>query len=160
MAKNSRKNVSSLYPTPKSYEELSTERLRRYQKRRPRFVEVKIGIGTAFGFVTILAGYNLIAQMMLGDISFGGHLLFSVSVSFLVLIITGAVLFLIFSFIDSLATSVLRSRSLLYWVVLPMVTILTGLIVQHFGGHIGMVTVAIFFNFLGTIAGVNFILKH
>jgi hypothetical protein len=147
------KDLSSLYPTPKSYDELEAERELRELDRRPRFVSIKISLWTTSGVVVSLLTYQLVSYLMIDKVSSLGEAMFAVSTSILLSLTALAALLYLCSRINNLVARVLASTTALY-VALASILIVTSFTLtmlkqyQH-SGALAILGVLLF-NFLAT----------
>ncbi|HCH33965.1 MAG: hypothetical protein UY35_C0019G0010 [Candidatus Saccharibacteria bacterium GW2011_GWC2_48_9] len=114
MNKLSEKDIASIYPTPKTYNELQEERVQRELSRRPKNVPTKIGSWTALGVVTILGVQQIVPYVTAYDLSSAGGVLFGVTFSLLAVLATGAMLYYLYAQTRGLVDRVLDSPGRVY----------------------------------------------
>lgn len=131
MSTPGKKDLSSLYPQPKSFDDLERERQLRESRRRPRWVPAKIGLWATLAVATLLAAYQCMVYMVTINLSSAGEVLFGVSLSVLLGLAVAAVATYLYWLIGSLAARVLPSTVPLY-AVLGAVTILAGIALTLF----------------------------
>jgi hypothetical protein len=64
MHKANKKELSDLYPKPKTYDQLKAEREQAQLAHQPRFVAPKIALWSTFGLATVLAAYDFITHII------------------------------------------------------------------------------------------------
>lgn len=107
MPKIKGEDLSSLYPYPKSFDELEAERKLRELTRRPRLVSIKIGAWTTLSAVILLVAYQTCSHLIVSSLSSAGTVIFGVFTSMLIGLAAVAAVFYLYSLINHLATKVL-----------------------------------------------------
>lgn len=144
MTKLAGKDLSSLYPTPKTFDEQRAERKRVEVALRPRHVPVKIAWWTTLGLAIAAAAYWLGAKIVSNNLSSSGEVLFSVSSAiFLGLVVLAVAIYLYGSVNKSIAR--LPISSTLLFTILGIIIGVTGslLISLVQQGYAGMVSIAL-----------------
>lgn len=163
MPKLSGKDLASLYPKPKTFDEFETERKQRDAARRPRLVPLKISLWMTLGMAIVLATYELVRRIMAGSLSSEGAVIFGLTTSILIVSVAGAVLFYLYSLITSLTIKTLIFTSRLYAALAVIVflacIILTAL--AEFGyGTMLTIVILLLLVFLTTYFVVGFVIKR
>lgn len=114
MNKLSEKDIASIYPTPKTYDELQAERVQRELSRRPKNVPAKIAGWTTLGIVTVLAVRQIVPYVTSYDLSSAGGVLFGVTFSLLAVLATGALLYYLYTQTRGLIDRALDSPGRVY----------------------------------------------
>lgn len=134
MPKLARKDLASLYPEPKTFDEIEAERKHREELQRPKLVPLKISFWTTLGIITVLVAYQIGKQVMMSSLSSAGEVIFATFFSFLIVLIVGAILLYLYIRIIDLGAKVFVITSRLYMVLAGMVifasVILTALVQQ------------------------------
>ena len=105
------KELSKLYPYPKSYDTLQAERNRRLQSRQPRLVSVKISVSSAILLSVVLVSYQLIYNVIKENLSWYGEVIAGLSLSALIISFAIALMFFFYSVIKELAIQVFGSTT-------------------------------------------------
>lgn len=114
MNKLSEKDIASIYPTPKTYDELQAERVQRELTRRPKNVPARVGGWTTLGIVTILGVQQIVPYVTAFDLSSAGGVLFGVTFSLLAVLATGVMLYYLYTRTRGLIDRVLDSPGRVY----------------------------------------------
>lgn len=159
MPKIKGEDLSSLYPYPKSFDEIEAERKLRELKRRPRIISIKIGIWTTLSVVILLAAYQTCSHLIVSGLSSAGTVIFGVFTSMLIGLAAVAAVFYLYSLINHLVTRVLTYPRVLS-VILACIAIgiclaLTTLIQQKHDTLL-MILLVLVFNFALTSLAVEF----
>jgi len=105
------KELSSLYPTPKSFETLRAERNGRLRTRQPRLVALKISISSGIILLVVLLSYHLISRVIKGNLSSYGEVIAGLSLSMLILTFALAIIFYFYLVIQDIASRIFGSSS-------------------------------------------------
>ena len=124
-----KKELSDLYPKPKTYEQLEAERERIQQARKPKFVALKLATWSATFVFIALATYGAVTLIMNSHLSSAGAVIAGTSFSFLVCLVGMAAAFYLYTLIKSLLTKVSLSGAALFTALL-VVFVLSGLLMQ------------------------------
>jgi len=157
------KELSDLYPKPKTYEQLKAEREQVQLARKPRFVAPKIASWSTAALFTVLAAYGFITLIMSDHLSSAGAVISGTSFSFLVCLASMAVMFYLYTLINSLVPRTSLSSTVLY-VALFIILVVSGVVMQllvqrQFNIFLAAFT-ALLFNFAVAYFTVRFLLKH
>ncbi len=114
MTKLRGKELSELYPRPKTYDELKAERETRSIARQPRFIATKCAASTALGTLTMLATYKLIESILKGGVSSPTTALAAAAFSIFLGMGSIAILGYLYSLINRYATVSMSSSNLFY----------------------------------------------
>lgn len=162
MPKLSGKELSELYPKPKTYDQLEAERKEVQLARRPRFVAPKIALWSTAAILTTLVAYGFIASLM-SNLSSAGTVLAGTSFSFLICLAGIAVIFYLYTLTNDLIVRTSLSAMTLYSVVLIILVAggaLLQLLVQNRLSIFAAVFPVFLFNFIATYCAVRFLLNH
>ena len=163
MPKLNGKELSELYPKPKTYEQLKTEREQAQLARKPRFVALKIASWSTAAVFTVLAAYNLITLIMTNRLSSAEAVLSGVSFSFLACLAAMAAIFYLYTLINALAPRTPISSTILY-TALPIILVISGVLMQLFVQNrlntLLAMFLALLFNFAVTSLAIRFLLNH
>lgn len=129
MSKLSGKELSDLYPKPKTYEQLKVEQEQAAPARKPRFVAPKIALWSASAIFTVLVAYEFIVFFIGSNLDSSFAVISGVSASFLVCAAAMAVLFYLYTLAGNLLRKTLLSSTVLY-VSLSIVLIACGYVLQ------------------------------
>lgn len=91
MSKLRGKELSKLYPNPKSFNELETEQRIREERRKPRFVVLKISTWSILAIGLVIGAYWLISFIIMHNLSSAGDVIFAVFSSFFIAMATLAI---------------------------------------------------------------------
>lgn len=162
MPKLQGKELSDLYPKPKTYNQLKAEREEAQLARRPRFVAPKIALWSMAVMLTTLAAYGFIASLM-SNLSSAGSVLAGTSFSFLICLAGIAVIFYLYTLTNDLILRTSLSAMTLYSVVLIILVAggaLLQLLIQNRLSTLAAVFPALVLNFIATYCAVRFLLNH
>ena len=157
------KELSDLYPKPKTYDQLKAEREEVRLAHRPRFVASKIALWSTAVMFTVLAAYGFITMIMNDHLSSAGAVISGVSFSFLVCLAGLAVIFYIYTLVNNLIPRTPLSSTILYAALL-IILVISGVLMQLLAQNQLNIFLAMFsallFNFVVTYFAVRFLLKH
>lgn len=162
MPKLQGKELSVLYPKPKTYNQLKAEREEAQLARRPRFVAPKIALWSTTVMFTTLAVYGFIVSLM-SNLSSAGSVLAGTSFSFLFCLAGIAVIFYLYTLTNSLILRTSLSATTLYSALLIILVAngaLLQLLVQNRLSIFDAVFPALLLNFIATYCAVRFLLNH
>jgi len=157
------KELSDLYPKPKTYDQLKAEREQVQLAHRPRFVAFKIASWSTTTTFTVLAAYGFITLIMSDHLSSAGAVISGTSFSFLVCLAGMAVMFYLYTLLNSLIPRTPLSSTVLYTVLLIILVVsgvLMQLLVQNQLNIFLAVLSALLFNFAVTYLTVWFLLRR
>lgn len=163
MPKLQGKELSDLYPKPKTYDQLQAEREEVQLARRPRFVAPKIALWSTAVMFTLLAAYGFITLVMNDHLSSAGAVISGTSFSFLVCLASMAIIFYIYTLINRLIPRTSLSSTVLYTTLLIILVIsgvLLQLLVQNQLNIFLAALSALLFNFAVTYFAVRSPLKR
>lgn len=163
MPKLTGKDLASLYPRPKTFDELAQERERREKDRRPRFAPLKISLWVTLGVTLVLVAYELVSRIIMGSLSSEGAVIFGVSASVLLTAFVGAIMFYLYSLIRGIAAQILIFTSRLYTVLVAIVFIAAGILAalaQLGYNNIFTTVIVLLLIFSATYFAVNFVISH
>lgn len=121
MTKLRGKELSELYPRPKTYDELKAEHEARNIARQPRFIAIKCAVSTTLGTFTIFTSYKLIEFVLQGGMSSPTTALAAAAFSIFIGLGAIAILWYLYSIIDRLVTVSMSSTNLFYTCLLTIV---------------------------------------
>lgn len=163
MPKLQGKELSDLYPKPKTYDQLKAEREEDQLARRPRLVAPKIALWSTAIMFTVLVAYGFITLIMNDHLSSAGAVISGVSFSFLVCLTSMAVIFYVYTLLNSLVPKTPLSSTVLYaalLIILVISGVLMQLLVQNQLNIFLAMFSALLFNFVITYFAVRFLLKR
>ena len=163
MPKLSGKDLSSLYPKPRSYDELEAERKKRELQRRPRFVALKISLWTAFGILLVPVTYWVVSHLVVSSLSSPGQAISAASFSIFLILLAGAILIYLYSLINNLAARTLLSASGLHAVLISIVIIACSilmLLIQYRYANIVTILATLLASFLAAYLAANYVTKR
>ncbi len=163
MPKLSPKDLASLYPQPKTFDELDEERKRRDAARQPRHFALKISLWTTLGVAIILVAYELVWRIMAGSLDSEGAVIFGLTTSILLACVAGVAVYYLYSLIAGLTAKMLIFTSRLYAAVAGIIFVAAGLLaaLAQFGyGNVVTTAIALLLVFLATCFAVDFVVKH
>lgn len=162
MPKLNGKELSDLYPKPKTYVQLKAERKEAQLARRPQFVALKIALWATLTIPIALAAYHFIVGVM-NNLSSTGAVLAATSFSFLICLIGIAAIFYLYTLTNGLILKTSLSATTLYFALL-IILVASGALLQLLVQSQVSVSVAalpvFLFNFLATYFAVRFLLRH
>lgn len=94
------KDLASLYPKPKSYDEIERARMNRRPKIRSRSVAIKIGLSATPALLVVFVAYSYIVGIFIHNLSSMGSVFFGTFFAFFVVVVIGIVLFMIYAYIN------------------------------------------------------------
>lgn len=163
MPKLQGKELSDLYPKPKTYDQLKAEREQVQLAHKPRFIASKIASWSTAAILTALGVYSFITLIMNDHLSSAGAVISGTSFSFLVCLVGMAVIFYLYTLINGLIPRTPLSSTVLY-VALLIILVISGalmqLLVQSQFNIFLAAFAALSFNFLVTYFTVRFLLKR
>lgn len=114
----------SRYPTPRTYDELEADRLRRAEARRPRNVPMKVGVWMLLAFVVMTGALRFILDTFTTAMQqASGNVLSSISLVFFIALGAMAIIGYLYVSVDALLSRVLLSPVLFY--ILTMIITIT-----------------------------------
>ena len=163
MPKIKGEDLSSLYPYPKSFDELEAERKLRELTRRPQLVSIKIGTWTTLSAAILLAAYQTCSHLIVSGLSSAGTVIFGVFTSMLIGLAAVAAVFYLYSLTNHLAIRVLTYPHVLS-VILACIAIGTCFtlttLTQQKHDTLLMILLVLVFNFALTSLTVEFRLRQ
>jgi len=162
MPKLQGKELSDLYPKPKTYDQLKAEREQVQLAHRPRFVAPKVALWSTAAIFTVLAAYGFITLIM-GHLSSAGAVISNTFFSFLVCLVGMAVIFYLYTLINGLVPRTPLSSTVLYaalFIILVVSGVVMQLLVQRQLNIFLTAFTALLFNFAAAYFTVRFLLKH
>lgn len=156
------KELSDLYPKPKTYDQLKVERERAQLARQPKFVAPKIALWSTSSVLIVFITYSLIALIMNNHLSSAGAVISGTSFSFLACLAGMAVLFYLYRLISELASKTSLGSVLYVALLLVLVTsgLLLQLLVRNQLNAVLAIPIVLLFNFAITYFCVGFLLKR
>lgn len=148
MPKPAKQDLSSLYPRPKSFDELKAEREQRQLMRRPRNVPLKVSAHILGLLVLPVLIYGIVSYIVARNLSSTGVVMFSVSLSILATLAIVAILFYMVAAIKNLISAVLIEVTRVY-VTLSVIVLSAGIVwgvsAQHFGINLWLSVLVLLF---------------
>jgi hypothetical protein len=163
MPKLQGKELSDLYPKPKTYDQLKAEREQAQLARKPRLVAPKIALWSTATLLTVLGAYNFITLILSDHLSSAGAVISGASFSFLVCLAGMAIIFYLYTLIGSLLPRTPLSSTVLYstlLIILVISGVLLQLPVQNQLNIFPAALSALLFNFAVTYFAVRSLLKR
>lgn len=163
MSKLRGKDLTSLYPEPKSYDEINDERNLRKLEGRPRFVSQKISACATLAILVPLAIHKATYHIVESNLSSTGGVMFSVFFSVLSTLVAFGAFFYFYSYINGLASRILVSTTVLYLAIVPIALIVASILLkltQPADVNLLLVTVVLLFDLIATYLVTKLVLKN
>lgn len=162
MPRLTEEDLASLYPKPKSFDEVEAERKFREIGRRPRFVPAKISAWTTLGIAVVLAAQWLGSNITIKPLASVGDVLLGVTTSTLLILTTMVSLYYLYTLISTLIQKTPVSIAKFY-TTLTLILVIAGfmltLLAQYQLISVPTLTGVLLFNFLTTYFAASFIIK-
>jgi len=144
MPKLTEEDLAKIYPTPKTYDELQTERELREEAKRPKFVAAKIALwASLFVPVVAITGYAALRVARSPEtIGSSMAVLAGVCIVILLVIVGLAALYYLWSLIESLASKTIIATSLFSAALLAILGLTggAGVVLYLYGFHPTVIT--------------------
>lgn len=129
MARLRGKELSELYPVPKTFEELESARIARSEIRRTKFAAVKIGCWATCVPIITGAAYWLIRGLMGGNTGSAGTALFAVCFSMLISMIALALIYYFYSLVEAVVSRIFVEPGKVYTSLIVVLFLSSGALV-------------------------------
>ena len=163
MVSYNHKDLASLYPKPKSYNEIERARVNRRPKIRSRSVAVKIGLSATLALLVVFVAYNYIVDIFMHNLSSMGSVFFGTFFAFFVLIVTGIILFMIYVYVNDFVKQ-FQVAPLIFYTVIALILYIAGNIlswlIQNKIDDVLQVVAVLLANLVLTTLFANFILRQ
>lgn len=163
MAIYNNKDLASIYPRPKSYDEIEHAREIRKPKLRSRLVAIKIGLSVTFALIVILMAYNFIVSTFVHNLSTMGSVFYGTFFAFFIAIVAGIILFTINSYINDFVRQFYVATVVFYTVIALVVgatAYMLVMLIQNKNDDVLQVIAVLLINFTLTTLSVNYMFRQ